>query len=103
MSWGYHGYGGTSFADKFKQNKKLINETDLGTKIYTYKDSNRGTLGIEVIWKDNRNNNFPSCFIIKKNYYNAIKVLIIPEELKTQKETFKFLNDNLEDILKNLY
>jgi hypothetical protein len=100
MGWGYHGGSGTSFADKFKQNKKLINETSAGTKIYEYKDD-RGVLSINVIWKDNRNNNFPSCFIIK-NYYNKSKLLIIPEELKTQKDIFIFLNNNLENVLKSL-
>ena len=100
MGWGYHGCSGTSFADKFKQNKKLINKTDAGTKIYTYKNNN-GILGLEVIWKDNRDNSFPSCFIIK-NYYGKSKLLIVPEELKTQKDIFKFLNDNLEDVIRNL-
>jgi len=97
MSWGYHGYGGMGFADKFKQNKRLISVTKNGTKIYKY-ELNDGVLSIKGIWHDNRKTKFPSCFIIK-DYYNKSKALFIPEELKTQKSIFNFLNENLDSVI----
>ena len=90
MSWGYR-HSTTSFSQEMQSGKKLVNTTELGTKIYSCIIGN-GINEIKVFWHDNRGNKLNSKLILKKD--GVSKLFDIPF-LKTQKDIFEFAEEQL--------
>jgi hypothetical protein len=89
MSWGYK-HSTRSFSEEMQTNKKIINTTFSGTKIYK-SVIGKGGLEASIIWHDNRNTKYPSFLIIQKQSFNI-------DNLKSQKEIFKFAEDKLREL-----
>ncbi len=93
MSWGYH-HGTTGIETDLQRNKQLINETELGTKVYKT-SVGRGICQIIVFWHDSRKSKFDSYAIIKT--YLGSKCFNI-SHLKTQKEIFSYLAEQIKKL-----
>lgn len=89
MSWGYR-HSTTSIARELQSNKKLINITPAGTKIYK-STFGKGILENFIIWKDNRKTKLPSVIIINNKVFKI-------DDLKTQNEIFKYAENKLNEL-----
>lgn len=94
MSWGYGNCSTRTFSEEMQSNKQLINETSSGTKIYK-SIIGKGIFEIVIIWKDNRKTEHTSYIIIQN--YNTKECYKI-DDLKTQKDIFKFVEDKLKEL-----
>lgn len=88
--WGYRNKA--SLCDTLLRSKSLINETDLGTKIYK---SSVSLNTIEVILHDNRKTNINKSIAIIKTIYGT-KVLEVTENFKSFKQVYSYICNWLE-------
>lgn len=87
--WGYK-HATTGVDTTLQRNKRLINETPAGTKVYQTWVGD-GICRITVIWHDNRKNNYKSVVILKKDpYFGELPKAFDVNEFKTQKDIFAF-------------
>ena len=93
ISWGYR-HATTGIETDLQRNKKLINETTVGTKIYKTSVGN-GICKVIITWHDNRKTNFNSYLVIRDCIGSKPKVFDI-SNLKTQKEIFNFAAEQIK-------